>query len=75
MRSLRQRSGSNAFPSPHTDLPSLTEVWINVDLATPEDIAMVHQAIKHKYRGVDTLYGETPDGGKYVVVRRRKGEC
>ncbi|XP_050691290.1 pseudouridylate synthase 7 homolog isoform X2 [Eriocheir sinensis] len=54
-------------------LPSLTEVWINVDLATPEDVAMVHQAIKHKYRGVDTLYGETPDGGKYVVVRRRKG--
>ncbi|XP_063881198.1 pseudouridylate synthase 7 homolog isoform X3 [Scylla paramamosain] len=54
-------------------LPSLSEIWINVDLASPEDISNVHQAIKHKYRGVDTVYGETPDGGKYIVARKRKG--
>ncbi|MPC57285.1 hypothetical protein E2C01_051263 [Portunus trituberculatus] len=53
-------------------LPSLSEVWINVDLATPDDISNVHQAIKHKYRGMDTVYGETPDGGKYIVARKRK---
>ena len=35
----------------------------------------MHQTIKHKYRGVDTAYGETPDGAKYVVVRKRKGKC
>lgn len=54
-------------------LPALNEVWINVDETAEECVALIHQAIKAKFRGVDTIYGETMDGGKYVVVRKRKG--
>ncbi|XP_071518346.1 pseudouridylate synthase 7 homolog [Panulirus ornatus] len=54
------------------NLPALTEVWINIDYTDEADIAVIHQALKAKYRGIDSICGETPDGGKYVVVRRRK---
>nr|XP_053639830.1 pseudouridylate synthase 7 homolog [Cherax quadricarinatus] len=53
-------------------LPSLTEIWINVDLTDEAGITLIQQAIKAKYRGVDTVYGETSDGGKYIVIRKRK---
>lgn len=54
-------------------LPALNEVWVNVDETPEECVALIHQAVKAKFRGVDTIYGETMDGGKYVVVRKRKG--
>lgn len=56
-----------------SDLPVLTEIWINVDCTDEAGIALIHQALKAKYRGIDNAYGETSDGGKYIVVRKRKG--
>ena len=50
------------------------EVLINVDKIDKEGRTAIHRAVKAKYRTVDSVYRELPDGSRYIVVRRKKGE-
>lgn len=49
------------------------EVLINVDNTDKEGRTAIHRAVKAKYRVVDSIYKEMEDGGKYIVVRKKKG--
>ena len=48
---------------------------INVDNIDKEGRTAIHRAVKAKYRTVDSVYREQPDGSKNIVVRRKKGEA
>ncbi|KAK8390357.1 hypothetical protein O3P69_010205 [Scylla paramamosain] len=54
--------------------PRAHEVLINVDKIDKEGRTAIHRAVKAKYRTVDSVYRELPDGSRYIVVRRKKGE-
>ncbi|XP_071532610.1 uncharacterized protein [Panulirus ornatus] len=54
------------------DSDAPVEVLINVDSTDKEGRTAIHRAVKAKYRVVDSIYKEMEDGGKYIVVRKKK---
>ncbi|KAK8390358.1 hypothetical protein O3P69_010205 [Scylla paramamosain] len=55
--------------------PRAHEVLINVDKIDKEGRTAIHRAVKAKYRTVDSVYRELPDGSRYIVVRRKKASA
>ncbi|XP_053639811.1 pseudouridylate synthase 7 homolog isoform X1 [Cherax quadricarinatus] len=48
------------------------EVLIDVNNTDKEGRTAIHRAVKAKYRVVDSIYKEMEDGGRYILVRRKK---
>ncbi|XP_042208197.1 pseudouridylate synthase 7 homolog isoform X2 [Homarus americanus] len=48
------------------------EVMIDVNNTDKEGRTAIHRAVKAKFRVVDSIFKEMKDGGRYIVVRKKK---